>query len=52
MTQKSIKLKVVTDPVPYTKENKSKWRIVNWYRKIVGTYYESGYKYTVKTATK
>jgi hypothetical protein len=45
------KVEVLSEPEPYTKENKSKWKLINWWRKLVGTYYESGYKYTVKVLT-
>lgn len=46
--QRGIRLQVISEPEPYTKKNKSKWQIINWYRKWRGTYYESGYKYNVK----
>jgi hypothetical protein len=44
----NIRIKVLSDPEPFTKENKSRWKIVNWYRKLISTYYEHGYTYTVK----
>jgi hypothetical protein len=51
LEEQGLVMKVLTDPLPYTKENKSKWKLINWWRKLVGTYYESGYKYTVKVLT-
>jgi len=50
--QLGIKLQVLSDPVPYSRERKSKWKIVNWWRKWRGTYYEEGYEYTVKIVEK
>ncbi len=47
-----LNLQVITDPVPYRKENKSKWILINKWRKLIGTYWESGYKYTVKVIDK
>jgi hypothetical protein len=43
-----VKMQVLSEPKPYSRENKSRWKIVNWWKKLVGTYYESGYIYTVK----
>lgn len=44
----TMELEVISDPEPYTKEHKSKWKVINWYRKLVGTYWEHGYMYNVK----
>lgn len=48
LLNKELTIQVISEPEPFTRENRSRWWVVNWWRKLMGTYYEHGYRYKMK----